>query len=330
MSNVTRYNVNYGLSQPLNLEQPLPVIAKRDPNGADKFPIGQEWVNTVTNAVFFLTSVANNVANWVNVAGGALLLTSLTVNPGPTNLSTVGNGAVSIGNATNTGAVTITAGTGNVSIVGAAHTIGIGNDAAANTVVFGSTTGAASTTIQGGTAGVAVNTAVTGTISLGLATMTGAITIGQSTAGQNIVVGTTAATFGNSTQINGGDGGIILNAPEPTGAFAGYISVATTKPTAASPTATITRNSRAMVAIFTGFTTAAAGSQVFTIVSSRILINSTILVSVSNLNASTNGALMQVQGITQSVGSIAVTTKNVSGAALGAGDNVLVSVWILD
>ncbi len=53
------------------------------------------------------------------------------------------------------------------------------------------------------------------------------------------------------------------------------------------------------------------------------------MVTVTNLNASTNDARMGYLGITQSTGQIIVHTKNNGAGALGSGDNVLINVLIL-
>jgi hypothetical protein len=190
MAGQIRNKVGYGLSEALPVIAPAPIVAKRAPNTSDKAPIGQEWVNTVTNQLYFLTSIANNLANWilVEIGGGAGVFANLTVNPGPTALSTVGNGAVTIGNATNTGAITLVSGLGNLAINGAGNAISIGNDAAANLVIIGSTTAGALTTIFGGngtgvgSAAILLQTAAAGDIQIGATTQTGAIYLGTSTA----------------------------------------------------------------------------------------------------------------------------------------------------
>lgn len=266
MSNITRYDVSYGLSQPLNLEAPIPRVVKRAPTGADKAPIGQMWVLSATNTVYILTSIVNNVANWINLAGGAGVFTSLTVNPGPTNLSTVGVGAVSIGNAANTGAITITSGTGNINLVGGGNTINIGSDAAANLVNIGSLTGAASTTISSGTGGLSL-----------------------------IAVAGNASVFAN---------------------------VATP---VASPTATVIDNGRVGYATFTGFTTAAAGAQVFTVTNSSVTTASVLIVSVANGGG--NDAQMTITRVLKNAGSFLVTLTNNGAAALNG--DVTISWWNL-
>lgn len=99
--------------------------------------------------------------------------------------------------------------------------------------------------------------------------------------------------------------------------------------TAASPTAATTVNERIIVSTFTGFTTAAAASQDFTINSSLITTSSGTFVQVTNLNASTNDAVMTLDGVTQAAGSLVVHTTNNGADALGAGDSILISVWII-
>lgn len=220
MSSVQYNQVAYGLSQALIGLFPAPIVSNsQSPTSSNLAQIGTIWINKSANAAFILTSIVSNAATWTDLSGAAGVFTSLTVNPGPTALSTVGNGAVSIGNSSNTGAITITAGTGNFSLVGAGHTVGIANDAAANLVTVGSTTGAASLTLQAGTGNMALTTSATGTITVGAATMTGTITIGSSTAGQAINIGTAAGadviTIGNVTALtsltlNAGTGNMLL------------------------------------------------------------------------------------------------------------------------
>ncbi len=208
MSAVQFTQVAYGLSQPTIGLFPAPIVsATANPTSSNFAQIGTVWINKGSNAAFILTSIVNNSANWADVTGGAGVFSSLTVNPGPTALSTVGNGAVSIGNASNTGAITITVGTGNFSLVGGGNTVGIANDAAANVVTLGSLTGAASLALQSGTGGTTVTTGATGTIALGLATMTGTITLGQSTAGQTINIGNAVNTGAQVINIANGASG---------------------------------------------------------------------------------------------------------------------------
>lgn len=116
MSTHQPQNVSYGLSQPLLVNAPSPVVAKRAPLASDQLAIGTVWSNITTNNVYILASITNNTANWVQVSeGGAGAFTTLTVTPGPTNIT----GTTNINGV---GAGTTNIGTG----VGA--TINIGNN----------------------------------------------------------------------------------------------------------------------------------------------------------------------------------------------------------
>lgn len=68
-----------------------PIVAQIDPvtgPGAQQYPIGQMWINTVSNVVFVLTSFTNGIAFWQEtVAGAPGVFTDLTVNPGPTAIT---------------------------------------------------------------------------------------------------------------------------------------------------------------------------------------------------------------------------------------------------
>jgi hypothetical protein len=160
-----------------------------------------------------------------------------------------------------------------------------------------------------------------GTINIGNDAAANTINIGNAAAAQTVVVGTTNTT--STTTIKGGTGGIIIT---PT---SGNVSMAPATSSTASATTTVTMNNRVGCATFTGFTTASGSSQSFTITNSNVLTTSCVLVTVANLNASTNGAQMSLVGVTQAAGSIVVNTKNNGSGALGTGDNVLINFWIL-
>src|SRR5579859_3068844 len=135
MSSIQFTQTAYGLSQALINVFPVPIVSPAaNPTTSNLAQIGTIWINKSANAAFILTSIVSNSANWINLVGGAGVFTSLTVNPGPTNLSTVGNGAVTIGNSSNTQAITINSGTGGVAVNADGNTISFGADASANTV----------------------------------------------------------------------------------------------------------------------------------------------------------------------------------------------------
>ena len=171
-----------------------------------------------------------------------------------------------------------------------------------------------------------------GTLSIGgIGVHVGTIDIAPSTGAQAVniaTLGTGTVTLGSvtgaaGTAIKGGTGGIAIT---PT---SGAISVVPATQSIASPTASATQNSRLESITFTGFATAGTGTQDFTITNSTVLTTSCIMVNVTNLNASGNGAIMQVLGTTQAAGSLIVHTKNVSAFALGAGDDVIINIWVM-
>ena len=132
----------------------------------------------------------------------------------------------------------------------------------------------------------------------------------------------------NATDVAGGID-ILTGGGEITLSSAGNVTMVPSTASVASPTAGSTQNFNVLVTTFTGFTTAMGASQDFTITSSEILATSGIFVQVTNLDASTNGALMTMDGVTQAAGSIVVSTTNNGAGALGAGDNVIITVWII-
>jgi hypothetical protein len=115
-------NVAYGLSDSLLNVFQQPIVSQRDPGGNDKYQIGTLWVNTSSDDAFVLTSVVANVANWVGVAGGSGVFTSLVVNPG--DLTVTAGEATVQGNITSVaGNISTTAG----SIASAADVSAVGN-----------------------------------------------------------------------------------------------------------------------------------------------------------------------------------------------------------
>lgn len=182
--------VAYGLTNALQNVFPFPIVSLRVPTTADKAQIGTVWVYKTGNAVYILTSIANNLANWVllEVGGGAGVFASLTVTPGPisltgtTTINTAGAAATTIGNATST---TTLLGTVNINnTLAGVTTIGTGGTGAVN---IGNVTG---------------NTAVTGTLttSLGISTTNGTVSAGNTDA---------AATSSNLQVLKSRTGGVI-------------------------------------------------------------------------------------------------------------------------
>jgi hypothetical protein len=302
--------------------------------------------------------------NLIEASGSAGVFLSLTVSPGPITLTgattinsfgasavnigtstyagtiTIGNaahantvnifsptididgpaaGVITIGDTLTTGSITVgsSLSTGTITIGGTAETgtLTLGSSSATNSVLIGN--GAGATTVSIGNANIA------GAVNIGNALTTGSVTIANALTTGGLSLGSNAGAGSATTIYAGNTGGIILTGG--TGSTSGTGNVQVVPGTVSSATASATLNQRVGVATFTGFTTAGAAKQAFTIVNSKILATSFVSVSVSNLNASTNGALMGIQGVTQAAGSIVVSCINNAAGALGAGDNVLIS-----
>lgn len=115
MATIPKLNVGYGLTNALLNVFPSPLVALRDPQSTDKAQMGTIWVNKAGNNAFVLTSVVNNAASWVGLAGagtfnsldvtGTTNLTGTTNMVGTTNINSAGAGPTFI--ATGTGTLTM-------------------------------------------------------------------------------------------------------------------------------------------------------------------------------------------------------------------------------
>ena len=253
--------------------------------------------------------------------------TTGTINIGGTGVASglvtlfggTGNQAINL--ATNTGTKTIAVGgTG-------ANVITIGNTQTGGSIAMGTamTTGTISiggTGLQVGTINIAPGTGAQavniGTGGTGVKT----IHIGNGAIGNLITIGSLTAAANLTLQA--GTGGIQLNSSA--GATAGNVSMLPATSSTASALSTVTMNNRVGVATFTGFTTAAAGTQDFTITNSTILATSGVFVSVAALSSG-NASAMTITGITQAAGSIIVHTTNNGAGALD--NNVIISFWVI-
>jgi len=301
--NRTRSLVGYGLDNALQNLAPQPIQANRAPLSTDTAAVGAIWCYPATLQVWINDGIVNGASQWVQVSeGGSGTFTSLLVNPGP--VTTQGTGAV------------------NISADAVATTVNVGTGAAVKTVALGSSNGASSTAIASGSGNLTIaSNAGTLTMSstnqtLEIISGTGALSISDDAAATtvNIASGAAAKTLNlgsstttSATNIIAGTGGILLGA-------AGIVKVNPTTPTAASPTATVTSNARVISATFTGFTTAAAGTQAYTVVSSAIL--------------ATSGIFVTITGVQQLVGSVVVNTTNNGGSSVAG--NVIVNVWVIN
>ena len=97
--------------------------------------------------------------------------------------------------------------------------------------------------------------------------------------------------------------------------------------TEASPTAAVTIDQRVFKATFTGFATAAAASQAFTITNSEFVAGSGVFVTVSN--AGSNDAKMTLTRVNvETTGTLIINTVNNGAAALNG--DVVITGWIID
>ena len=290
----------------------------------------------------------------LNIDAITLINDSLNVN---TSINTgTSTGAVAIGNAL-AGAITIDTAAGisldgaaasNFSVSGAGIDLTLasaagrvvvnGEEAAADAVRLLSVAGGldadfGSTIAFNNSAGNITLASAAGTVLVDAAgvvelnSSAGAISIGNDAVAQAINVGTGAAartlTIGNTTtttavNVNTGTGGFNV-------ASAGIVTIDVATDTQASPTAASTLNVNAGMATFTGFTTASAASQDFTITNSLVSATSSILVSISNEGA--NDAQMTITRVKRGAGSFVVTAKNNGAAALNG--NVSVTFFVL-
>ncbi len=263
----------------------------------------------------------------VNIATGAVANTVIIGSTSSTSASTLQSGSGGTSVTAANGAITVASGTGamNISADAAATTLSIGTGAAAKAVTLGSTNTTSATTVQGGSGGVTITgtngiiTANSGTGAVSVSTDAAATTVNLATGAgaKTVALGSTNTT--SATTINAGSGGIHT-------VSAGLVNIDTAVDTQASPSATSILNVNAGAATFTGFTTASAGTQSFTITNSLVTTSSNILCTVCNEGA--NDAQMQVTRITRAAGSFVVATKNQGAAALNG--NVVVTFWVLD
>lgn len=162
---------------------------------------------------------------------------------------------------------------------------------------------------------------------LSLNSSAAAINMGNDAVAQAINIGTGAAartlTVGNVTgatavNVNAGTGGFNVSS-------AGIVTIDAATDTQASPTAASTINANVGAATFTGFTTASAAAQVFTITNSLVTTSSQIFVTACNEGA--NDAQMTVMRVKRAAGSFEVTLKNNGAAALNG--NVTITFFVL-
>lgn len=213
--NFVAYGQNNG---PLIQVNPFPIVAQRAPLTTDKAPLGTLWVYPASNSAWVLTSIVANSASWENIGGGAGVFTSLTVTPGPINLTgttninitgaatttigTGGTGAVDIGNTTGGTIFTGNVGLNNNLVLANTNTAGTAGEIQFNAVRWISNYGTGNVFVgpdSGNTSlttGTAVNNVAIG-LNSGVALTTGA---------QNVFVGQGAGQSALSATANTGIG----------------------------------------------------------------------------------------------------------------------------
>lgn len=146
--NLTK-KVAYGLSAPTVGVPNEPIIAQRSPTINDKAQLGQQWINILTQQIYFLALVEDNKATWVQIGGGGALTfksgnDASTATPLADVITFNGAGGTVVSASGST--VTITSSGGGVGIVtldgntgsatGAVVTITTGSDNIQGTSVF--------------------------------------------------------------------------------------------------------------------------------------------------------------------------------------------------
>jgi hypothetical protein len=299
-----------------------------------------------TGAINISADAAATTVNLATGAGVKTLTIGSTDTTSPTTLQ-CGTGAMTLTaggilDMNVTGAVTIDGtsisldGTlaSNLTVTGAAADLTLssvggsvvvdGSEAAVDAVRIHASDVAGGIDIDAGTGGIDVATTSTVNIlagTFGTYQATDDVTL-QSTTASAIIYAAEAVV--DAIQITCSDpvGGLEINTN-------GLVAIAGERDTQASPTAASTLNVNVGQGKFTGFVTAAAGTQAFTITCNKVIADSTIFVTVANLNASGNGARMTLTAVEQAVGSFIVHTTNNGAGALGAGDHVYINFWVL-
>lgn len=194
-SDVSGHNITFSI--------PSAFIAPGSIKSTNTLEVGTDLtVNGNASVTGDLTVTGNGTITGDLTVTGNLVTGGITEN-GNVGINTSGAGTTTIGNAA-AGLIKFDVGTGNFQLNGGGNTINIGTDAAANTLVIGNTTALTSVHVVSGTGDVKIDGSTTAQIFLGTTTQTGTITIGQSTAGQNVSISDAAPTASRTTTIAGG------------------------------------------------------------------------------------------------------------------------------
>lgn len=169
-------------------------------------------------------------------------------------------------------------------------------------------------------AATASNVTVTGaSADLTLAATGGSVNITATEAAADAIVINASDAAGGIDLLTGG-GELTINA-------VGNVSMAPVSATVSSPTSTAVTNGRVFKAVYQGFTTAAAGTQAYTITNSALGAGDAIMLTLANRGS--NDAQITVNRVnTETAGTIIVNTTNEGAAALNG--DVVITGWILD
>jgi hypothetical protein len=289
-----------------------------------------------TSANFTVTSTSNTTsAIYLQENGGAAGRVRLHADQGTATdsilLESDGGGITMTAGLASADAFNVAAAAGGVDVDCALQMNLDSSQAAATALRLVASNAAGGIDVDAGTGGIAIDT--TGALSIDSAGATNLTTTSasdltvSSSAGSVIVDGGEAA--GDAVQITASNAAGGVDIAAGTGGIdfssAGIVTMAAATDTQASPTAASTVNANVGAVTFTGFTTAAAGAQVFTITNSLATTTSQIFVTACNEGA--NDAQMTVTRVNRAAGSFAVTVTNNGAAALNG--NITLTWWII-
>ena len=325
---VTRRNTLYGYPNPQAGLQQEPLVMQRDPMVSDAAEVGTIWCNTESQSYWILTASQGGVNTWTSSTGGAETVTSLTVDPGDI---TVTDGDINVDTGNVTVAGTITGGaiiSASIDVPGALEVTGsaiiTGTEDSVGAVTLNSDGGTASTLVIENQTGT-TDSAITITSQVG-GTFITADTNFKVEAGAVAIDSVVDAISISSATTLDIDADTSVTITTPTLKFdSADISAVPDEHIVASPTSTATSNNNMVVVSFTGFTTAAGASQVFTIDNSQIVSASAVFVTAANLGA--NDAKMTVTRVLTATGSVAITLTNNGTQALDGTVNI--TLWLV-
>lgn len=328
---MARQNVVYGLTNALQVENPLNIIAQRAPTSRDRnYEVGQIWIDQPNQTVYQLTAVIAGVPTWSTApASGATVVTSLTVTAGDIHITaTPGNIIVDQGDLTLTNGNTVLQ--GNLTVTG--NTIVNGDFDLTDAASIGLTStnnaaGAITLTANGGVLESILLRSLQGTAatSLNLVSTAGGATINAGLGTAN-AINLTAITAGGGLTGTLGSGGFLVtaaNGPITMNSGTGTVSIGTDATNAIMNIGTgggvkqVTIGSLSG-ASFTDINAGTAGILITSAVTGQIFLGSAAMTAPLTLGASTAGQTISI-GNAINVGAQVV---NIAAGASGANSTV--------